>query len=170
MLAPAFDFDLGTEIPVGIATIGRFDGKHPGLACATSGGRVIIHQPYINQKDPKDVDLRRAAAQPSQNEIQYLNTNKSINALYSGILSPNSTKQDLLMIGSSTNLLVYDCLRNADIFEKEINDGLTSISVVDGKSMPEVGQPLVIVGGNCSITGYDYDGEERFWTVSGDNI
>ena len=36
--------------------------------------------------------------------------------------------------------------------------------------LPDVGQPVVIVGGNCSITGFDVDGEERFWTVSGDNV
>jgi Bardet-Biedl syndrome 2 protein len=74
------------------------------------------------------------------------------------------------MIGSNTNLLVYDCLNNADIFEKEVNDGLSSISICNGKCLPEVGQPVVIVGGNCSITGFDFDGEERFWTVSGDNV
>lgn len=27
-----------------------------------------------------------------------------------------------------------------------------------------------MVGGNCSVTGFDFDGEERFWTVSGDNV
>jgi len=74
------------------------------------------------------------------------------------------------MIGSSTNLLVYDCLNNADIFEKEVNDGLSSISICNGEFLPEVGQPVAIVGGNCSITGFDFDGEERFWTVSGDNV
>ena len=26
------------------------------------------------------------------------------------------------------------------------------------------------MGGNCSILGFDIDGEERFWTVSGDNV
>ena len=29
---------------------------------------------------------------------------------------------------------------------------------------------MVIVGGSCSLTGYDIDGEERFWNVSGDNV
>ena len=29
---------------------------------------------------------------------------------------------------------------------------------------------MVIVGGNCSLTGFDIDGEERFWNVSGDNV
>jgi Bardet-Biedl syndrome 2 protein len=109
MLAPAFDFNLDTEIPVGIAAIGKLDGKHPGLACATTGGRVIIHQPYINQRDEEEVDPRRAPQQ-QQNEIQFLNTNKQINALYCGALDPSQTSLDLLMIGSSTNLLVYNCL------------------------------------------------------------
>ena len=51
MLLPSFDFELNCEVPVGLATIGKFDGKKPGLACATTGGRVVIHQPYINQVD-----------------------------------------------------------------------------------------------------------------------
>ena len=48
MLVPAFDYNLDCEIPVGLATIGKFDGKHPAMACATTGGRILIHQPYIN--------------------------------------------------------------------------------------------------------------------------
>ncbi len=43
MLVPVFDFSLECEIPIGLVTIGKFDGKHPGMACATSGGRVVIH-------------------------------------------------------------------------------------------------------------------------------
>ena len=38
---------------MGLATIGRFDGKNPGMACVTAGGRVLIHQPYINS-NPQD--------------------------------------------------------------------------------------------------------------------
>ena len=29
------------------------------------------------------------------------------------------------------------------------------------------GKPLVIVGGNCSIQGFDEEGDEKFWTVCG---
>ena len=43
MLVPAFDYNLDCEIPIGLATIGQFDGKHPGLAVSTTGGRVLIH-------------------------------------------------------------------------------------------------------------------------------
>lgn len=28
---------------------------------------------------------------------------------------------------------------------------------------------MIVAGGNCSITGFDYSADERFWTVTGDN-
>lgn len=33
-----------------------------------------------------------------------------------------------------------------------------------------VPQPVVVVGGNCSIQGFDAAGAEVFWTVTGDNV
>ena len=30
----------------------------------------------------------------------------------------------------------------------------------------EIGGPLLFVGGNCAIRGFDHDGEDKFWTVS----
>lgn len=103
-------------------------------------------------------------------EIQYLNTNKEIVALHCGKLDPKKPGIDMVFIGSNTNLLVYDCTNNADVFDKEVNDGISSLGLCGGEFLPEVGQPVVIVGGNCNITGFDVDGEERFWTVSGDNV
>lgn len=102
--------------------------------------------------------------------MQYLNTNKQIVALGCGPLDPRQSSLDILFMGSPTTLLVYDCLNNSDVFEKEVNDGLTSLGLGNSDFLPDVGQPVCIVGGNCSITGFDYDGEERFWTVSGDNV
>ena len=32
--------------------------------------------------------------------------------------------------------------------------------------MGDSGQPLLFVGGNCAIQGFDYTGEDKFWTVS----
>lgn len=78
---------------------------------------------------------------------------------------------DLLFVGSHTNLLVYDCVKNADVFDREINDGLSTIAMCEpGCCQAEVVEPLVIVGGNQSIAGLDVEGEERFWTVSSGNV
>lgn len=138
MLVSAFDYALDCTVPTGLATIGKFDGSHPAMACATTGGRVLIHQPYINKSDQKD--LKPGFGGPEQqNEIQFLNTNKNINALSCGSLDPAKPEYDLLLIGSSTNLLVYDCCNNQDIFDKEVNDGLSSMAICSGEVLPDVG-------------------------------
>ena len=43
---------------------------------------------------------------------------------------------------------------------------LTSITGRLGNS----NRPLAIVGGNCSLQGFDYEGNDPFWTVTGDNV
>ncbi len=40
-LAPA------EKIQRGQATIGKFDGQHPSLACATAAGKVFMHSPHV---------------------------------------------------------------------------------------------------------------------------
>ena len=55
---------------------------------------------------------------------------------------------------------------NSDLFDHEISDGLNCLAF--GK-VPNIESPVVIAGGNCSIVGLDVDGEEQFWTVTGDN-
>ena len=30
--------------------------------------------------------------------------------------------------------------------------------------------PLIVTGGNCSIAGFDFNAEEKFWTVTGDVV
>ena len=60
-------------------------------------------------------------------QVRYLNTNKDIVSLECGQLDPERAK-DMLFIGSETNLLVYDVDNNADVFDQEVADGLSSIS------------------------------------------
>ena len=35
--------------------------------------------------------------------------------------------------------------------------------------MRGIREPLIVAGGDCSITGFDMNAEEKFWTVTGDN-
>ena len=49
-----------------------------------------------------------------------------------------------------------------------MQDGVNTLLFGQIHSIPD---PLVIVGGNCSITGYDMaTASEQFWTVTGDNV
>ena len=45
----------------------------------------------------------------------------------------------------------------------QLPDGANAMIV--GK-MGDLEQPLLFVGGNCAIQGFDHTGEDKFWTVS----
>ena len=59
-----------------------------------------------------------------------------------------------------------DMENNRDVFDKEVSDGVSCLAF---GLPPQIGVPLIVAGGNCSITGFDVSGDERFWTVTGDN-
>ena len=59
----------------------------------------------------------------------------------------------------------------------DVPDGVNSVVVGDLGGSTEPGsdqqgesRPLAIVGGNCSLQGFDYEGNDPFWTVTGDNV
>lgn len=146
-MIPAFKFELKNDIVPGISTVGKYDGRHPCLTCATKTGKVIVHDPSSDS-----------------NEVQYLNINRSITALTNG---KYKDKGDTLFIGTKSNLLAYNVVENSDIYYKDISDGVNALAFGKVVSHPD---PMVVVGGNCSIQGFDSEGNESFWTVAGDNV
>jgi Bardet-Biedl syndrome 2 protein len=95
---------------------------------------------------------------------RFLNINRKITALASGRLSPNLPR-DVLVVGTQTNLLAFDVEKNSDLFYKDVPDGINAVAFGHIGSSEN---PLAIVGGNCSIQGFDFEGNELFWTVTGD--
>mmetsp|Transcript_23820 Transcript_23820/g.38039 ORF Transcript_23820/g.38039 Transcript_23820/m.38039 type:complete len:713 (-) Transcript_23820:128-2266(-) len=152
-MIPAFQFSLGHQVLQGLVTVGKYDGKHPCLTAGTTAGKILIHSPHNR-------------AENSQNEIMFLNINRKITSVVAGALSPN-LGHDVLMIGTQTSLMVYDVEENADLFFKEVHDG---VNVIAYGSIPSVDVPVCLVGGNCSIQAFDHEGSELFWTVTGDNV
>ena len=63
-------------------------------------------------------------------------------------------------------LFAIDVENNSDIFDHEVSDGLNCLAF---GTMKGINCPLVVAGGDCSITGFDLEAEEMFWTVTGDN-
>eukprot|EP00742_Colponemidia_sp_Colp-10_P006121 GILJ01006549.1.p1 GENE.GILJ01006549.1~~GILJ01006549.1.p1 ORF type:complete len:712 (+),score=127.24 GILJ01006549.1:705-2840(+) len=153
ILIPAFQLKLNNAILQGLATIAKFDGKHPSMACGTSGGKVFVHSPHT--RDAK-----------SEHEVRFLNINRKLTALASGPLDKNRHR-DILLVGTQTNLLAYDVETNSDLFYKDVPDGVNAM--IFGY-VASYDSPLAIVGGNCSIQGFDGDGNDAFWTVTGDNV
>jgi hypothetical protein len=75
--------------------------------------------------------------------------------------------------------LTYNCFKLAVIicqkflpnvncfFMVQVSDGASVVVIGKLGSMPS---PLAIIGGNCSLQGFDYEGNDPFWTVTGDNV
>ena len=83
------------------------------------------------------------------------------------MVSHTLTASIATITNTMTMTMTVDVETNCDIFDKEVSDGVNCLSF---GSFPEVGVPMVVAGGNCSITGFDLSSDERFWTVTGDNV
>ena len=49
------------------------------------------------------------------------------------------------------------------LFVFQLPDGANAMVIGE---LGEMGKPLLFVGGNCAIQGFDHTGEDKFWTVS----
>lgn len=156
-LLPTFQLNLGDPIREGggAACVGRFDGVHPSLVCSTAGGKLFVYSPHDSLAT-------------SGRALRYLNLNWQANALAAGTIDPEGLGPDLLFAGSETNLLAYNVEDNSDQFFLSVPDGVGAICIGAASSLED--RPLVIVGGNCSLQGFDNDGNEAFWTVTGGNV
>ncbi|XP_019361333.1 PREDICTED: Bardet-Biedl syndrome 2 protein isoform X2 [Gavialis gangeticus] len=99
-------------------------------------------------------------------DISLLNINQGVSCLTSGVLNPQ-LGYDCLLVGTQTNLLAYDVHNNSDLFYREISDGANAavLGMLGG-----ISSPLAIIGGNCALQGFDHEGNDLFWTVTGDNV
>ncbi|KAI4873863.1 hypothetical protein NFI96_012983 [Prochilodus magdalenae] len=163
MLVPIFTLKLNHKINPRMVTMGKFDGIHPCLTAATQAGKVFIHNPHTRGQRQT---AHRLSQSTQDSDISLLNINQAVSCLTAGTLGP-STTGDTLLVGSQTNLLAYDVHDNADIFYREVTDGANAI--VLGK-LGDIQSPLAIIGGNCALQGFDYEGNDQFWTVTGDNV
>ncbi|KAL4225721.1 Bardet-Biedl syndrome 2 protein [Mactra antiquata] len=155
MLVPIFTLNLKHKVNAHMVTIGKYDGIHSSLTCATAAGKVLIHNPHVKSQIGR-----------SEGDISLLSINQQVSSVCAGKLNPD-IQNDVLAVGTLTNLMVYDIEKNADLFYKDTPDG--SNAVVIGK-LGNISPTMAIIGGNCSIQGFDLEGEENFWTVTGDNV
>jgi Bardet-Biedl syndrome 2 protein len=169
---------------------GSIRGPPPAISLAfgSSGQRVVIHNNNNSVAEAKR-SAKRGEAQAStgatvgaseDTSLHTLNFGKAPTALAAGQLySSNSNSTDVeasydaLLFGATTSLLAYDVDQNKQLFYKDVEDGVQA--VVCGPVMKPKGNgaevpPLAIVGGNCSIFGFDRTGAERYWTVTGDQV
>eukprot|EP00397_Hematodinium_sp_SG-2012_P023808 GEMP01024761.1.p1 GENE.GEMP01024761.1~~GEMP01024761.1.p1 ORF type:complete len:710 (+),score=124.12 GEMP01024761.1:179-2308(+) len=150
----AFQFSLEQQVLEGLVVIGRYDGQHACLSAGTPNGKVLLHCPYTQGEDGREL-------------IRYLNISRRITAMRVAPLVPNNGGRDVLLIGTPSSLLVYDVEENADVFFRDMQDGVGAVAVGTFSNTDSL---VAVVGGNCSIIAFDPEGNEVFWTVCGDNV
>ncbi|XP_055504634.1 Bardet-Biedl syndrome 2 protein homolog [Leucoraja erinacea] len=163
MLVPVFSLKLNHRINPRMVTVGKYDGIHPCLTAATQAGKVFIHNPHIRSQRVVANHLLQGGL---DSDTYLLNINQNVSCLTAGILNP-TLGHDTLLVGTQTNLLAYDVHNNSDVFYKEVADGANA--VVLGQ-LGDISCPLAIIGGNCTLQGFDKEGNDLFWTVTGDNV
>lgn len=87
-------------------------------------------------------------------------------AVLAGCLDP-SHGRDLLFIGTSQAVQAYDVDRNADVFCRDVPEGVGCLMV--GTCNHEM-VPLLYVGSNLCVFGLDALGKEQMWTVSNSDV
>lgn len=159
MLRTVFSFRLSNQIISGKVAIGKFDGITPCLVAATVAEKVIWH-------NRKGANAQEDSLQSEQADVCVLNINQTVQSLTTGCLKSDSSIE-YLVVGTPCSILVYDVEKNMDLFYRDIADGANAVVVgYIGSSV----LPVAIAGGNCAIQGYTGDGEDAYWTVTGDNI
>lgn len=158
-MLPAFQLHLRQRILDRVAQVGKFDGKHPSLVCGTSAGKVFLHSPH------------EANHENSDDSVRFLKINRKISALATGKFQ-ESDAGDTLVVGTQASLLAYNVEKNSDIFYKDVPDGVNTVLFAPVPAMKAGAVPsqMVVVGGNCSIQGFNEEGNEIMWTVTGDNV
>ncbi|XP_060066741.1 Bardet-Biedl syndrome 2 protein homolog [Ylistrum balloti] len=160
MLVPIFNLKINHKVNPRMVTIGKYDGVQASLTCATTAGKVLIHNPHNRGLKGGRLDIT------SDGDINLLSVNQQVSSVSAGQLVPDK-ENDILTVGTHTNLLAYDVDNNSDLFYKDTADG--SNCIVIGR-LGAIEDPMAIVGGNCTLQGYDMEGNDIFWTVTGDNV
>lgn len=135
------------------------DNSGLSLALGTTSSTVVIispHADYDQSTSAQGVALRRKLA-----------INREITCLESAQLNQQN---DIVLVGTATNLLAYNVAENSDIFYKDIPDGVHCMIYGSLSLSQSSNKDCIVVGGNCSISAYDTEGEELFWTVTSDNV
>ncbi|CAB3369144.1 Hypothetical predicted protein [Cloeon dipterum] len=162
IMQPIYTFNLHHPVVAGCVTLGYYDGTHPSLTAATASDKIFIHSPHKKLSGSSG----RICSSDASKEVVMLNLNQTITCIQSGQLDPES-ERDFLVVGSPRSILVYDVENNMDIFYKEVPEGVKVLTI--GR-LGKMGKPVVIAGGNCTIVGFDFQGNEVFWTITGDVV
>ncbi|KAI8622595.1 ciliary BBSome complex subunit 2 [Chytriomyces sp. MP71] len=143
-----------------IVTIGYFDASStPTLAYLTASTH------HANSIAFKPVSTAKNASY-----FPHIHAETHVNQILAGRVFPSShtlASHDLLVIASTSALWIFNVYDNEDVLHESIPVGVNSVCIGHLSSVPST--PIVFAAtGDFLIQGYNYLGEEVFWTMTGD--
>ena len=171
-LVSAFETRVNVNIVGGLVKLGCFEKEGLSLALGTTSWNVVILSPHSAAQESSSGSTALKKRLAINRDITAIESAHFDGSGYGG--DSDGDGVDLVLIGTTTNLLCYNVETNADVFYVDVPDGVNAILFVDGHELAAFSngkaQPMVLVGGNCSIQCFDRFGEEVFWTVTSDNV
>ncbi|XP_051169367.1 Bardet-Biedl syndrome 2 protein homolog isoform X1 [Leptopilina boulardi] len=156
----SFSLNLQRRVELSLIATGKFDGSHACLTAATSGGNIIVHSPHRSSEELFG-NSQSVGRLSWSGEIAELHIGQQVTALCIGRLEED--EREFLLVGTHTHILAYQIEDNADLFYKEMRDGVHHITT---ERLGWIKQQVIIVGGNCSVTVMDHEGNELYWTIA----
>ncbi|OHT09403.1 hypothetical protein TRFO_21618 [Tritrichomonas foetus] len=125
-----------------LTAVGSFTTTGHCFATATSAKRICVFD----------------TSQPPDSAKTYIKIGQKITCL----LPCKYRDHEAIVIGADNSVQLFDVDQNTQIFTSLISDGASALCVIENQT--------IYVGSNCSILGYDFSGQEVFWTVTGDIV
>jgi hypothetical protein len=172
---------------------GRADGGRG--RSATPHGKVLVHHPHAGGAvgggggGGGGGESPGGGWEPMQGDVSMLSLHRPVAALCAaalgkrGKVNPRShaspaweaaagtqaahSSQDVLVAGTPSDLTAYDVARNADVFFRDLPDGVLALAA---GPLPGRKAPVVFAGGACSVVGVGADGGDVFWAVTGAQV
>ncbi|KIH67170.1 hypothetical protein ANCDUO_02496 [Ancylostoma duodenale] len=158
-LASLFSFSLNQRILPRCATSARIEpDSRETLVAVSASNKVIL----------RSMDILKTLISST-----FMRVNRTIPGNESPLHIPDKIKcittvpfgmgYDYIVVGTESQVLVYDFHQNSTVFRRDVPDGVHCFAV--GK-IGELDR-MILCGGNCAIWGFDESGKDVYWTVTG---
>lgn len=115
-----------------------------------NGAEVLVAVTASNKVIVKDSDVS-------------LNIEETIRCICAGRFEKN---YDYIILGTESNIICFDVHDNHTLFKRDVPDGVNCLAFGKIGALPL----MVYCGGNCAIWGFDVNGNNNYWTVTGDVV
>ncbi|KAL7041968.1 hypothetical protein ACKWTF_000972 [Chironomus riparius] len=153
---PIFSFSIDMKLSDKGVVVGKYDAVNPSLTAITQSNKIIIHSPNTRY----NMFNTQKAWSEIKKDIGMLSVNYTITSIATGKLSDSD--KEYLAIGTETNILVYQVDDNIEVFFKDVSESVRCMTIGNiDISYP----PLLLVGSNTTVKGYNVKGDEILWIV-----